>query len=575
MVILEPTDVWSRIQTREGSILNLFYRNKTKYSLTFQTLICTSIRSLLERLATENLHIKHFIVERSLLSSRYVFAKMLLDEGSMTALEHKVYESLFLDTTHDWMNPSKMVYVKTSPSKCVERIKHRANSLIRNGIKSREGERLISSEYLENCAIQHEQHLFSEANIDPIVVDGDEEDEMSRQKIIEDLYKSLLGHDIENDTKCPHAHVHSARLELAKSRFKTEQADKDSDDDTLSPEEILISGIAEVTLQEGRAVRSIDPTTGAGTVTLTASINNPEILSWLSNKADKYELTLRPIPIEKMEPRALQYLPYLRTDNMVEKPRIIALEGNIGSGKTTLINSLKTYFQQVESHQVIFLDEPIDLWNEFQLEGKSLLELYYAQPKEFSFIFQVMAYSTLGNILRRTIKNAPANSTLVCEKSLISAQYVCVKCLEENNFLTDIQRKVLHKLFREEGVRDITESDIIYLHTTPEQCEGKISRKDSENNEVITLEYLTKMHILLEDLFHSASSESSLRISKNLSTEDTHALSGRLETIAKFITTKKRKLTEYITSYSTYPEIVSIEGNTASGKTNLLRSISR
>ena len=40
--------------------------------------------------------------------------------------------------------------------------------------------------------------------------------------------------------------------------------------------------------------------------------------------------------------------------------KIISIEGNIGSGKTTLFEKLKT---DIHDPNVVFLREPVDIWN--------------------------------------------------------------------------------------------------------------------------------------------------------------------------------------------------------------------
>ena len=53
--------------------------------------------------------------------------------------------------------------------------------------------------------------------------------------------------------------------------------------------------------------------------------------------------------------------------------KIFSIEGNIGSGKSTLIENLKKY-----ETSFIYLPEPVDLWNEIKdSSGVTILEKYY------------------------------------------------------------------------------------------------------------------------------------------------------------------------------------------------------
>jgi hypothetical protein len=104
----------------------------------------------------------------------------------MTDLEFKVYESLFMDTTNNWMNPTKMVYVETTPEKCLDRIRLRSNRLRIQGKHDRDGEQYISTENLYFIRTQHE-YLFHKVNITPIRFDGMEEDNGKLKQRVADL----------------------------------------------------------------------------------------------------------------------------------------------------------------------------------------------------------------------------------------------------------------------------------------------------------------------------------------------------------------------------------------------------
>jgi deoxycitidine kinase/deoxyguanosine kinase len=71
--------------------------------------------------------------------------------------------------------------------------------------------------------------------------------------------------------------------------------------------------------------------------------------------------------------------------------KIISIDGNIGSGKSTLMGKLKTYF--INNKNVVFLKEPVDEWDTIRDENNvTMLEKFYADQKTYSFPFQMMAY---------------------------------------------------------------------------------------------------------------------------------------------------------------------------------------
>ena len=58
------------------------------------------------------------------------------------------------------------------------------------------------------------------------------------------------------------------------------------------------------------------------------------------------------------------------------QPKIISIEGNIGSGKSTLVEHLKSKFERYNK-TVYFLDEPVETWESIKdAEGNSMITKY-------------------------------------------------------------------------------------------------------------------------------------------------------------------------------------------------------
>ena len=79
-------------------------------------------------------------------------------------------------------------------------------------------------------------------------------------------------------------------------------------------------------------------------------------------------------------------------------PIIISIEGNIGSGKSTIMKFLSNNFDNFvslngENLKICYLEEPVDIWNSFtDKQGKNIIENYYSDQKKYAFQFQMMAY---------------------------------------------------------------------------------------------------------------------------------------------------------------------------------------
>ena len=63
---------------------------------------------------------------------------------------------------------------------------------------------------------------------------------------------------------------------------------------------------------------------------------------------------------------------------------LISIEGNIGTGKTTLINILKKKFTNKGS--VIFVEEPLQQWlNLVDKDGSNILGKFYGDQERWSY----------------------------------------------------------------------------------------------------------------------------------------------------------------------------------------------
>ena len=150
----EPVDDWEKIKDVDGNtMLKKFYSNQEKYSFAFQMMAYISrlkiLRDTIKEISSKNSNEKYVIItERSLYTDKYVFAKMLFDQGKIEDVCYKIYLNWFDEFIKDFpINYS--IYVNTEPEKCYERIHKRA----------RDGEEVIPLQYLQECHNYHEAFL--------------------------------------------------------------------------------------------------------------------------------------------------------------------------------------------------------------------------------------------------------------------------------------------------------------------------------------------------------------------------------------------------------------------------------
>ena len=84
---------------------------------------------------------------------------------------------------------------------------------------------------------------------------------------------------------------------------------------------------------------------------------------------------------------------------------IFSIEGNIGSGKSTLVKMLKNKLKIIKNTSVIYLPEPVEVWESIKdKDGKNAIEKYYENPEKYAFSFQMMAYISRIHQLKETMK---------------------------------------------------------------------------------------------------------------------------------------------------------------------------
>ena len=169
---------------------------------------------------------------------------------------------------------------------------------------------------------------------------------------------------------------------------------------------------------------------------------------------------------------------------------VISIEGNIGSGKSTILELLKTRFEGNKS--VAFLSEPVDVWREIKDEmGVDLLTNFYKDQEKFSFHFQMAAYISRISAITELQKNNDIKLIIV-ERSIWTDKNVFAKMLYDDGKISKLEYNIYLKWF-DEFSKLINHSLNIYIKTRPEVAFERV-KKRNRSGETIPLEYLQKCH---------------------------------------------------------------------------------
>ncbi len=174
------------------------------------------------------------------------------------------------------------------------------------------------------------------------------------------------------------------------------------------------------------------------------------------------------------------------------RPFTIAVEGNIGAGKSTLVS----YFKSVELFDVFL--EPIDQWQNVQ--GKhNLLQLMYDNPISYGFTFQM--YEHLTRVKIHTSRLSKNNKFKIMERSIFTARHCFIENLKQKKVITDVQFGVLDAWFRfltSSLTMDMRVDLIVYLRTTPRVAWDRVKLRARDEEKDLSLEYIETIHSLHE-----------------------------------------------------------------------------
>jgi len=186
--------------------------------------------------------------------------------------------------------------------------------------------------------------------------------------------------------------------------------------------------------------------------------------------------------------------------------KLFSIEGNIGSGKSTLIKKLKDL-----GKNVMYLPEPVDIWNTItDTSGVTIIEKYYSDQKKYAFSFQMMAFITR---IKQIKDFGHTDCIVLTERCVYTDREIFAKMLYDSGKIEDIEYSIYLKWF-DYFVNDINLSGIIYLRVEPDVCSERI-RTRARKGETIPLEYLTECHNYHENWLKSLPESMKLVINGN------------------------------------------------------------
>ena len=169
---------------------------------------------------------------------------------------------------------------------------------------------------------------------------------------------------------------------------------------------------------------------------------------------------------------------------------IITIGGNIGCGKTTVINSLKSSYSNV-------FEEPIDKWG-------SWLDFFYVDMKKYAFAFQM---KVLLEFLNLPVQ--PVTGMHITERCPLDSLHVFTQVLLNQNILHFME----YNLF-EDYVNNVAWSPhvYIYLQCSPKTCMERIALRSRSCETYLDINYITQLNDAYETFVKKMSTHKNVHI---------------------------------------------------------------
>lgn len=193
---------------------------------------------------------------------------------------------------------------------------------------------------------------------------------------------------------------------------------------------------------------------------------------------------------------------------------IVALEGNIGAGKSTVMDLLRVKFPTYKGCKVVYVKEPSARWErtepippeylaqipKAQLKvwhPQSALQQFYSDQRKHAFSFQVYAFTTRAAVIWDAIRDVVRGDEryiIVTERSALSDKEVFVYLMLEMG-LWSPSLIAPYDMFWNLVAGAIVEhiKGIIHLYTTPKLCSERIRARDRSAEADIPLDYLRRI----------------------------------------------------------------------------------
>ena len=201
---------------------------------------------------------------------------------------------------------------------------------------------------------------------------------------------------------------------------------------------------------------------------------------------------------------------------------IISVDGNIGSGKSTFVKTLKKYYNnndKLTNKKIYFLEEPVNIWETIKNNnGENIIESFYKDQEKYAFSFQMMAYISRLSLLRKAVKEG--YNYIFTERCVNTDRNVFAKMLYDSGIIEKINYEIYTYWFNE-FIQEFNNFHYIYIKTDPTIALERVNKR-ARTGESIPLEYLQECNKYHEDWLKDMENVYILDGNKDRTNDDTY-----------------------------------------------------
>ena len=174
---------------------------------------------------------------------------------------------------------------------------------------------------------------------------------------------------------------------------------------------------------------------------------------------------------------------------------IFLIEGNIGSGKTTIIHHLQRLYKDV-----ILVEEPVKDWQ--NLEGENLLKKKNEDLIRWGYSFEAYVLITKMNELTKV---ADSDKKIILIERCMLTDKAFFDVNVENNLCNPMEEAMFKNLYEFLSNNVYPKlSGIIYLDTPVDECIKRMKERGRKEEKSITAEYLTQLDQHFKDVVNAS-----------------------------------------------------------------------